>query len=62
MAGDERQDAALPLDGQTARVRDDFNRVNGSAREAIDRVEHLKRSNQIELVDRWHNDDDDPAA
>ena len=32
------------------------------ARQAIDRVEHLDRADQVELVDRRHDHHDDAAA
>src|SRR5881396_523629 len=44
MPGDERQHTALALDRQTVSVRDDLNRVDGPARQAIDGVEHLERA------------------
>ena len=62
MPGHERQHAALALDRQTLRVGDDLDRVDRPARKAIDRVEHLERSDQIELVDRRHDHDDDPTG
>src|SRR6266850_7242537 len=62
MLGDEGEHAALALDGQTVRVRDDFDRVDGPPGEAIDGVEDLERPHQIELVDGRHHDDDDAAA
>jgi hypothetical protein len=62
MPGDEGQHTALALDRQVIRVGDDLNRVGGPARKAIDRVEHLEGPNQIELIDRRHDHDDDPAA
>jgi len=62
MPGEEGQDAALPLDRQTVRVCDDFDCVDGPARKAIDRVEYLEGANQIELIDRRHDDRNDPAG
>ena len=55
----EGQDATLALDRFSVRVRDNLNGVNGPSREPVDRVEYLKRSNQIELIDWWNNNDDD---
>jgi hypothetical protein len=61
MACDERQHAAFALDRQAFGARDDFDRVDASAGKAIDGVEHLERADQIELIDRRHDEDDDPA-
>jgi hypothetical protein len=62
MPGDEGQHTALALDRQTVAARDDLDRIDGPARKPIHRVEHLERSHQIELVDRRHDEDEDPAA
>ena len=62
MPGYEGQHTTLALDRQIVRARDDLQRVNGSADQAIDRVEHVEGTYQIELIDRRHRDDDDPAA
>jgi hypothetical protein len=59
---DEGQHTAFALDCHTVRVRDDLNRVDGPARKPIDRIEHLEGPDQIELIDRRHGDDDDPAT
>jgi hypothetical protein len=58
----ERQDAALALDGQAVCVRDHLNRVNVPARQAIHGVKHLERTNQIQLINWRHHNDDDAAA
>jgi hypothetical protein len=60
--GDERQHASLALHGEIVAVGRDFDRVDRPSGEAIDRIEHLQRPHEIELVDRWHDDDDDAAA
>src|SRR5438034_4943790 len=62
MPGDERQHTALAVERQTVSVRDDLNRVDGPARQAIDGVEQLERANQIELINRRHDDHDDSAG
>jgi hypothetical protein len=59
--GDEGQHTALALDRQLVGVRDDLNRVDGPAREPVDGAEHLKGPDQIELIDRRDQNDDDPA-
>jgi len=62
MLGDEGQHTALAIDGQAIRVGDDLNRVNLSTCKTIHRVEHLERADQIELIHRRHDGDDNPAA
>ena len=62
MARHEAQHAAFARHREIVAGGDDLNRINGSGREPIDRVEDLQRSDEIELVDRWHHNDDDPAA
>jgi hypothetical protein len=62
MLGHEGQDTTLALDGQAVCGRDDLNRVNVPARKAINQVEHLERSHQIELINWRHHHDDDQAA
>ena len=47
-----------PSTVRAVRGRDDLNRINGPAREAVDRIEHVEGANQIEIIDRWHGDDD----
>jgi hypothetical protein len=58
----EGQHATLALDSFSVRVRDNLKRVNGSSREAVDRIEYLKRANQIELIDRGNNKDNDAPS
>jgi hypothetical protein len=61
MSSHEGQHATLAVHRETVCVRDHLNRVNGPACKAIDGVEDLERSNEIELID-WRDDDDDDAA
>jgi hypothetical protein len=62
MTGEKFQHSALTFDGQMIGVCNDLYCVHGLARKAIDRVEDLERTNQIELVDRrHHNHDDSPG-
>src|SRR5262245_34128027 len=62
MARHECQHAALAIHGQLVRGGHDFDVVDRPAGEAIDRVEHLKRPDKVELVDRRYSDDDDAAG
>src|SRR5262245_47581146 len=62
MPGEKFQNSAFTFDGQMIGVCNDLYCVDGLARKTIDRVEDLERTNQIELVDRrHHNDDDSPG-
>src|SRR5262245_5285517 len=58
MSGHEGQDTRFPVHSQILRVRHDLDGVDVPACEAIDRVEDLKWSDEIELID-WRNDDHD---
>jgi hypothetical protein len=62
MPSHKTQHAALSLDGRAICVRSDLNGVNRSAGQAIDGTEDMNWPNEVELVDRWHGNDDNAAA
>jgi hypothetical protein len=51
LAGDEREDTSFAVHCPFAAVRGQLDAINGTASEAIDRVEHLERADEVELVD-----------
>lgn len=55
----EGQHATLAFHRFSVRVRNDLNGVNGPPRKAVNRIEHLKRANQIELIDWGNNNNND---
>jgi hypothetical protein len=62
MLGDEGQNFALALTGQTVCVGGDLNLVDLPARKTIHGVENLERPNQVEFVHERDRDHDDPSA
>src|SRR5262249_24768824 len=62
LLGEKGKDAAFAFDGAALRAGHDLDRVDRLAGESIHRFEHLKRTDQIELVHGRHNRHDDSAV